>query len=259
MAIPRFLVRRGSPLEIWSDNGTNFIGTSRELKEQLSQINQQQSTATLLQDRLALGATASCQDVASSPDGVYKISPVAASIRPFPVYCENSIEGGGWTVIHRRYDNSVRFDRTWAEYKNGFGDLRREFWLGLEKMHQITRIGDHELLIIAKTINGTARTGRFDRFGVENEYARYRLQVGRKIGGNLSDQLSLHDGKEFSTQDNDRSANKCAHFNGWWYVNCALVDLNRPMDFPQNGMTWYEDTGYRTSRSSNAHKENHAR
>ncbi|XP_055527904.1 uncharacterized protein LOC129720444 [Wyeomyia smithii] len=43
MAIRRFLVRRGSPLEIWSDNGTNFIGTSRELKEQLSQINQQLS------------------------------------------------------------------------------------------------------------------------------------------------------------------------------------------------------------------------
>ncbi|XP_055548592.1 uncharacterized protein LOC129732102 [Wyeomyia smithii] len=43
MAIRRFLVRRGSPLEISSDNGTNFIGTSRELKEQLSQINQQLS------------------------------------------------------------------------------------------------------------------------------------------------------------------------------------------------------------------------
>ncbi|XP_055614998.1 uncharacterized protein LOC129761304 [Toxorhynchites rutilus septentrionalis] len=44
MAIRRFLVRLGSPLEIWSDNGTNFQGASRELKKHLEQIDQQLST-----------------------------------------------------------------------------------------------------------------------------------------------------------------------------------------------------------------------
>uniref|UniRef100_A0A182XPK3 Integrase catalytic domain-containing protein n=1 Tax=Anopheles quadriannulatus TaxID=34691 RepID=A0A182XPK3_ANOQN len=39
MAIRRFVCRRGPPLEIFSDNGTNFVGASNELKKQLSEIN----------------------------------------------------------------------------------------------------------------------------------------------------------------------------------------------------------------------------
>ena len=40
LAIRNFIARRGAPLEIISDRGTNFVGASRELREALSQINQ---------------------------------------------------------------------------------------------------------------------------------------------------------------------------------------------------------------------------
>ena len=39
MAIRRFVRRRGSPVEIFSDNGTNFVGASRILAEQIRRIN----------------------------------------------------------------------------------------------------------------------------------------------------------------------------------------------------------------------------
>ncbi|XP_062702726.1 uncharacterized protein LOC134285619 [Aedes albopictus] len=43
MAIRRFVVRRGAPLEIRSDNGTNFLGASHDLKQQIQEMNQQLS------------------------------------------------------------------------------------------------------------------------------------------------------------------------------------------------------------------------
>ncbi|XP_062540821.1 uncharacterized protein LOC134208883 [Armigeres subalbatus] len=39
MAIRRFSRRRGSPVNIFSDNGTNFVGANRELQKQIQQIN----------------------------------------------------------------------------------------------------------------------------------------------------------------------------------------------------------------------------
>jgi len=44
-----------------------------------------------------------------------------------------------WIVLMSSFDGSLNFSRSWAEYKNGFGDIGRgEFWLGNEKIHRLT-------------------------------------------------------------------------------------------------------------------------
>ncbi len=48
-----------------------------------------------------------------------------------------------WTVIQRRINGTIDFYREWNEYKNGFGDLQTEFWLGNEKIHQLTNQGQY--------------------------------------------------------------------------------------------------------------------
>ena len=49
--------------------------------------------------------------------------------------------GGGWTVIQRRGDfgnDENYFSRNQSEYKNGFGEPKKEFWIGLEALHLLT-------------------------------------------------------------------------------------------------------------------------
>ena len=49
VAIKRFIARRGKPTTIISDNGTNFVGSARELKEYINSWNQNQITSELAQ------------------------------------------------------------------------------------------------------------------------------------------------------------------------------------------------------------------
>ncbi|CAF3601716.1 unnamed protein product, partial [Rotaria sp. Silwood2] len=48
-----------------------------------------------------------------------------------------------WTVIQHRINGTIDFYHGWNDYKNGFGDLRTEFWLGNEKIHLLTNQGKY--------------------------------------------------------------------------------------------------------------------
>ena len=43
-----------------------------------------------------------------------------------------------WTVIQRRVDASASFERSWADYVAGFGDVDGNYWIGLQTMHELT-------------------------------------------------------------------------------------------------------------------------
>ena len=52
VAINRFIARRGKPATIISDNGTNFVGSAREMKESNSSWNKDQITSGLAQKNI---------------------------------------------------------------------------------------------------------------------------------------------------------------------------------------------------------------
>ena len=90
---------------------------------------------------------------------------------------------GGWTVFQRRLDGSIDFYRGWQDYKQGFGNLDGEFWLGLEKMHRLTTaVSLTALLIDMEDTSGNKRYAWYDSFGLADEQKKYKLSVGAYVG-----------------------------------------------------------------------------
>ena len=90
--------------------------------------------------------------------------------------------GRGWTVFQRRVNGSVDFDKNWTDHKNGFGDLSGEFWLGLDKIHRLTVIGQNVLRVDLETFENETAHAVYESFSVGNESEAYILNVGNYSG-----------------------------------------------------------------------------
>ncbi|XP_014031430.1 fibrinogen-like protein 1-like protein [Salmo salar] len=180
-------------------------------------------------------------------DGVYLIQP---GDYPILAYC--AMQDGGWTVVqHITVNSSVDFDRTWVEYKQGFGVLNGDHWLGNEHLHHLTRgPGRYKLGVKLVDKDAVAKIGEYDPFMVEDERSGFRLRLGLFQGSAL-DALTqdtenyLHDNQRFTTKDrdNDNYFQNCAKLEfqgvaggGWWYDACAGANLNR-----RNVIYWQKD------------------
>ncbi|KAI7809493.1 angiopoietin-related protein 4 [Triplophysa rosa] len=160
--------------------------------------------------------------------GLYTIQP--SDSQPFEVYCEMTPEGG-WTVIQRRQDGSVDFDQLWQAYETGFGNLNGEFWLGLEKIHSMSKAGNNILKVQFSDWRDESQsiTYSFRLNGQENNYS---LHVLERTAGNLESSLSSEgSGVPFSTRDKDNDQKNdlnCAKqlSGGWWFSNCGRSNLN---------------------------------
>ncbi|XP_067262597.1 angiopoietin-related protein 2a [Chanodichthys erythropterus] len=156
------------------------------------------------------------------------------------VWCDQRHDPGGWTVIQRRMDGSVNFFRNWETYKQGFGNIDGEYWLGLENIYWLTNQGNYKLLVTLEDWSGRKTFAEYASFRLEPEADFYKLRVGR-YHGNAGDSLTWHNGKQFTTLDRDHDAytGNCAHYQkgGWWYNACAHSNLNG---------VWYRGGHYRS-------------
>ena len=138
-------------------------------------------------------------------------------------------DGGGWTVFQRRQDGSVDFNRPWDDYEQGFGYLDNEFWLGLGKIHRLTKAGvSNSLRVELEDFDGRTPFAKYTTFDISS--AMYAITVDGYMG-NASDSLSYHNGLPFTTKDRDNDRHNdinCAvkHKGGWWFNKCHRSNLN---------------------------------
>ncbi|EDV98332.1 GH22728 [Drosophila grimshawi] len=174
----------------------------------------------------------SCAEAAagSRRSNVYQIVVPSYSQYPFIVSCDEKTQGGGWTTVLRRQDGSVDFFLFWEDYKKGFGTLTGEFFIGLQKLHFMTKAADQELLITMEDSIGQRRFAMYDRFVIGGEEEAYKLTTLGKYSGDAGDSLRVHVGQKFSTRDRDNDTDdngSCAEmFTGaWWYYRCHHSNL----------------------------------
>ena len=190
------------------------------------------------------------------PSGVYQMQCwCGGKWSTTSVFCDTQTADGGWTVIQRRKDGSVDFNRSWSDYEKGFGDLNGEFWYGLKNMNCLTQTGQWELRIDFEFQNKTRSYLHYNVFKVGSATDEYPLTISGFTGITPTDpfETTPHNGQKFSTYDNDNdkwSGNCAIHVNkakgngGWWYTNCWDINPNlkyNPAQYGSMGLagTWY--------------------
>ena len=207
-----------------------------------------------------------CDDIGNQGNtenySIYEIQPdpICTSQSAFEVVCnfkETTDCGGGWIMIQRRFDGSENFYRGWDDYKNGFGNLTGEHWLGLEKLHRLTRNGHWKLRVELEDFSDNTLYAEYTDFSIGDSSTYYRLRYNEYIGA-AGDSLALNKYSAFTTydMDHDRYDRNCAqaYEGAWWYSHCTggqsyynKANLNGPyIPSPTTNlksMTWYDWMG----------------
>nr|XP_036861012.1 tenascin-X-like isoform X2 [Manis javanica] len=171
--------------------------------------------------------------------------------RPLSVFCDMETDGGGWLVFQRRMDGQTDFWRDWEDYAHGFGNISREFWLGNEALHSLTRSGDYSLRVDLQAGN-EAVFAQYDSFRVDSAAENYRLHL-EGYHGTAGDSMSYHSGSVFSARDRDPNnlLISCAvsYRGAWWYRNCHYANLNGlyGSTVDHQGVSWYYWKGFEFS------------
>ena len=126
-------------------------------------------------------------------DGVYTITP-SDGLGAFQVTCDMTTDGGGWTLLQRREDSSGSFDQAWQAYKNGFGDFSGNFWLGLDKIHRLTKLEQNILRVDLTNRQGLKAYAKYGSFSVESESAFYKMKCDKYSGKYDLDNLTVNKG-----------------------------------------------------------------
>ena len=179
---------------------------------------------------------------------------------------DESIKGDPeWIIVQRRkVAPEDQFEKgLWENYRVGFGNDHPDssaYWIGLEKLHELTKNGDMQLLMTIrynKTANGVSWY-IYDGFRVQSELYQFRVNVDRQherhsrsSGDNQytnpflykygrRDNVTTIVDAPFSTKDKDNEnvQNDCAGRQlrgGWWFQYrknsvaprmCANICLN---------------------------------
>jgi len=126
------------------------------------------------------------------------------------------------------------FNRSWNEYKYGFGDTKGNYWIGNDVISYLMTTNDNYTLRfdLQSRKNGKWYYAEYSTFVVLPEAHNYKLQVAGYSGNAGDDAMYVHNGQMFSTYDRNNDAagpeHNCAadYGGGFWYNYCYDCGVN---------------------------------
>nr|XP_019953953.1 PREDICTED: angiopoietin-related protein 3 isoform X2 [Paralichthys olivaceus] len=220
------------------------------VKEQHDQLDHQKVKIKNLEEKLSFD---SFQDTVDKP-----VDSDPAAPNMFEYLTENSTgletNDGGSTVIQHRIDGSVDFDQTWEKYEGGFGDLEKDFWLGLKKIHSLAQQGVYVLRIDLEDWKEEKHWAEY-RFSLDGASKDYTIHVSH-FSGDLPNAMANMTGMRFSTKDRNNINHRnsfCTrnYTGGWWFNDCGETNLNgrylwlraKGRSVRRKGIHWKPGTG----------------
>jgi hypothetical protein len=148
------------------------------------------------------------------------------------------MKAGGYTEIMRKDEQITRnseFDKTFDEYQFGFGSNKKNYWLGLSYMSELTSNKTNPMILrIEMSFNKKKHSITYSDFSVGNYEEGFVLNLGKKISGDLDDWSAEHTNVKFSAhnEDVDGSDVNCArsYLAGWWFTGCYRFCLTCDSD-----------------------------
>ena len=130
------------------------------------------------------------------------------------------------------------FNRSWNEYKRGFGDTNSNYWIGNDMLSYLTTNDNYTLRFdLQQRSTGKWFYAEYSTFVVLPEAHNYKLQVAGYSGNAGYDSLKYHNGVMFSTYDRDNDQSEvdppnCAASSGagFWYIRCFQCGVNTSLN-----------------------------
>lgn len=166
------------------------------------------------------------------PDGIYGIylfddEPSKVT----RVFCEMS--KGGWTIIFNKVTPNATFDKLWNDYRDGFGEIDGDHWLGLIPMSLLTQRTKMELRMEMTNSVEDQNVYEYENFLVGSEADKFRLRVSQLSLTSFpttTDLFAYHNNMFFTTRDkkNCNYTTNCSVYlggGGWWFNACHYICL----------------------------------
>uniref|UniRef100_A0A7N8XUX1 Tenascin N n=1 Tax=Mastacembelus armatus TaxID=205130 RepID=A0A7N8XUX1_9TELE len=184
--------------------------------------------------------------------GIYTIYISNNRSNPIEVFCDMNTDGGGWLVLQRRTTGKLDFMKRWKQYIAGFGNMTDEFWIGLDKIYQLTNTPTQYEIRFDLGLGSERAYAVYDNFNIAPVKQKFKLNIG-KYSGTAGDAMTYHQDRPWTTidSDNDIALGNCAltHRGAWWYKNCHLANLNGKWGDNRHsmGVNWEPWKGHLTS------------